>query len=83
MQEFHARDRPTGSITAAVVEAVAAAEGVEPVDLDVPLYSAIDPDALDRLFRSAPADNGIIGRITFTYAGYDVTVQATGDVRVE
>ena len=75
--------RPLDSVATSVVETVAAEEGVDPVDLDVPLYAVIDPDALDRLFRSAPAGTGIDGRVTFTYVGYDVTVLATGDVRVE
>lgn len=75
--------RPVDSIATAIVETVATEEGVDPVDLDVPLYSAIDPDALDRLFRSAPAGTDIDGRVTFTYAGYGVTVHATGAVHVE
>ena len=83
MRAVHSRDRPSGSITTAVVETVAAAEGVDPVDLDVPLYSAIDPDALERLFQLETAEGGIDGRVTFTYVGYDVTVLTTGDVRVE
>ncbi|AGB39397.1 HalOD1 output domain-containing protein [Natronococcus occultus] len=33
-----------------VVEAVADAEGVDPTDLETPLYEAIDGAALDRLF---------------------------------
>ena len=83
MRPQQSTGRPLDSIASAIVETVATEEGVDPVDLDEPLYAAIDPDALDRLFRSAPAGSGIAGRVTFTYAGYDVTVQATGDVRVE
>lgn len=33
----------------AVVDALAEAEGISPLDLD-PLYDAIDPDAVDRIF---------------------------------
>ena len=60
-----------------VVEAVASAEGVDPLDLEVPLYDAVDPDALDALFESGGA---VDGRVEFEYYGYDVT--ATGDGRV-
>jgi hypothetical protein len=60
----------------AVVEAVAEAEGVDPMGLHTTLYEVIDPDALDALFQSSSAD--VAGpRIEFTYHGYVVTV--TGD----
>lgn len=52
----------------AVLSAVAKQESVPPEKLEPPLYEAIDPDALDSLFR-----NGT-GRVTFEYSGYLVTV---------
>lgn len=61
----------------AVVEAVAAASGLSPLDLP-PLYRAIDPDSLDSLFQS-----GADGRVRFAYAGYDVTVDDDGRVRLD
>lgn len=61
----------------AVVEAVAAAAGVEPTDLD-PLYGAVDPDALSRLFW----DSGGLRDVSFAYAGYHVRVFADGEVVV-
>jgi hypothetical protein len=63
----------------AVVEAVASAEGLDPLELPVPLYDAIDPDALDALFQDDDTD----GRVEFSYYGYDVTVTDVGDVRLE
>lgn len=60
----------------AVVEAVAEAEGVDPMGLHTTLYEVIDPDALDALFQSSSAD-AAAPRIEFTYHGYVVTV--TGD----
>lgn len=66
-----------------VVEAVAAREGVDPVDLDIPLFEALDPDALDTLVRSASAgtDQSSV-RVEFTYRGYEVTVTEDGAVEV-
>jgi hypothetical protein len=58
----------------AVVETVADAEGVDPVDLEPPLYEVIDAEALDRLFR------GGAGEVTFEYAGYEVTVDSEARV---
>lgn len=66
----------------AVLTAVAEAEGVEPDELDEALSDVVDPDALRELF--APKHDGTPreGRVTFTYCGYDVTVEGPGEVRV-
>jgi len=65
----------TPSASALVVDAVAAREGVDPLELEVPLYSAIDADSLDRVMDTdAPVE------VTFAYYGYEVTVAADGSV---
>lgn len=47
--------------------------------LDLPtLYDVIDPEALESLVRSM-AD----GEVSFTYAGYEVTVESDGTVRLD
>jgi hypothetical protein len=63
----------------AVIEAVAAVEGVDPTALP-PLYGSIDPDALDSLF-DGPAEKSpdVLG---FGHAGWDVFVRADGAVTV-
>ena len=64
-----------------VVETVAALKDTEPAELDQPLYTVIDPDALDTLFT--PKRNGMArtgGEVQFTYCGYSITVTATGVV---
>ncbi|WP_135534598.1 HalOD1 output domain-containing protein [Halostella pelagica] len=66
----------TESATEAVVIATAEATDADPLELD-PLFDAVDPDALNRLFESS--DDGSdrpSGRIEFTYAGCDVSVYA-------
>jgi hypothetical protein len=67
------------SASVAVVEAIAAKEGVETTELPV-LYDAIDPDALDQLFAG---NSRVRGSIQFTYCGYTVTVTAAGDVALD
>lgn len=59
----------------AVLEAVAERDGIDPSELDTPLYSAIDPDALDCLL-----DAGADVTVTFEYENHTVT--ASGDGRV-
>ncbi|PSP78628.1 hypothetical protein BRC81_07350 [Halobacteriales archaeon QS_1_68_20] len=63
----------------AVLTAVADAEGVDPVDLDRPLYDAVDPDALDALFRTDVAD-GVDCHVQFRYYGYEITVHGDGSL---
>lgn len=59
------------------MQAVADADGVAPDDLP-PLYAAVDPDALDAMFRGRPD-----GSITFEYCGYTVTVHGNSEVTVK
>lgn len=66
------------SPSAAVVTAVSSVSGTGSTDLD-PLYTAIDPDALDAIFApDAPGHGTSEGRVTFTYAGYRIVVKANG-----
>lgn len=79
-----ARESSEFSATHAVVEAVADARGVSPVDLHPPLYSAVDTDALDRFVDSHPdrsAGEGV--RIQFRYCGFEVTVAGDGEVSLD
>ena len=67
----------------AVIERIAELEGTDPIELTPPLYTAVDPDALDSLFHSATADESNPGgRVSFSYCGYDVTVRSDGEVSV-
>lgn len=70
------------AISLEIVEKVAERNGVEPQDLTPPLHSAIDTEALNKLFestKSGPRE----GAVTFEYNGYTVKVVATGSVDVE
>jgi hypothetical protein len=60
----------------AVLETVADRAGVDATELPS-LYDAIDPDALDALFR-----DGRPGRVSFVYAGHEVTVCGRDQVTV-
>ncbi|SFC56178.1 hypothetical protein SAMN05444422_110124 [Halobiforma haloterrestris] len=59
-----------------VVTKIAEADDVEPATLEPPLYSTIDPDALDALVESGDADT----TVSFAYHGYEVRVDGTGEV---
>lgn len=59
----------------AVIEVVAALVGKDSTQLD-PLYTKIDPDALDTLAHPSNGDAEPGGvRISFTFDGYKITVQ--------
>jgi hypothetical protein len=68
----------------AVIELVAAHEGVDPVDLP-PLYDVIDPSTLDTMFtpwRQDDYDPERTGEIRFTYSGHRIRVTAQGRVSI-
>lgn len=72
------------TVSRAIVEAIADAKGVSPVDLQPPLYEAVDPDALEQFVASVhDRPNTTDLRVTFTYAGHEVTVSGDGDVSIE
>ncbi|ELZ40987.1 hypothetical protein C471_07385 [Halorubrum saccharovorum DSM 1137] len=72
---------PGRSPSRAVVEAVAGAAGVEPVELadeaGIVLYDHFDLDALDRLVASHP---GTTIDISLSVPGYEISVDATAVV---
>lgn len=63
-----------------VVLAVATVTETDPLDVE-PLNDCLDPDRFDGLF--APTHDGTPrtgGQVTFSYAGYEVTVDSAGEV---
>ena len=73
--EAHAPARPAERISTRVIESIADARGVDPTELDVPLYWEIDLEALDKLCASDSDDLAV----TFTYDGTTVTVHREGN----
>lgn len=65
-----------GSVTLAVLDAVATATDTEPEQLPR-LASYVDPDALNGFFQTSDSVPVRGTRLTFPFAGYSVTV--TGD----
>lgn len=66
-----------------VIEAVADAEGVDPLALEPPLHDVVDPEALDALFTASSTLPGGTGQVSFRYNGYDVVVENGGSVSVQ
>lgn len=74
---YHAS--PDEQMSEAVINAVACAEGVDPLSIHTPLYEAIDPDALDELFsRRRDDDEASTFQIRFTFHGYEINVRDDG-----
>lgn len=76
--EFTVSEGATASET--VLDAVAAAERTDPSDLAPPLYSVVDPEALDVLVKSL-GDRP--GWVEFVYRGHLVTVDGSGVINVQ
>ncbi|MFA9428081.1 HalOD1 output domain-containing protein [Natronorubrum sp. A-ect3] len=75
-----------GAPTQRITEAVAAHEGVDVTAIEPPayepLYTVIDPEALDALFRTSSPHSETTARVILEYAGYEVVVHADGHVEV-
>ncbi|QLH84084.1 HalOD1 output domain-containing protein [Halosimplex pelagicum] len=69
------------TIVLSVLETVAAAERVDPVDLP-PLSETLDPEALNGLFGPVSGDRAPV-TVAFEYCGYEVTVDGSGAVTAE
>lgn len=70
-----------GEVSQTVITTVAEAKGVDPLELE-PLYSVIDPDALNKLFQpSLGAPNPSLN-LQFSMAGCEVEIQGDGEVVV-
>ncbi|WP_123536764.1 HalOD1 output domain-containing protein [Halosimplex salinum] len=61
---------------------IATREGVDPMQLDEPLYDVIDVSALETLVEGADDRGGGSLEVQFTYYGYDVVVDGAGEVTV-
>ena len=71
-------------ISTTVAMAVAEFKGIEPTEMETPLYDVIDVEALDALFsRSSDDTPSIGGYISFVVDGCEVFVDGGGDVTVE
>lgn len=71
---------PDGAISEAVIAAVATFTSREPTDLP-PLFEAVDPDALNRLFTH-PYDAGRRFTVNFNYAGCAIQIARDGQITV-
>ena len=69
------------SVTETIIDAVSEAEDCDPLTLP-PLWNVIDPEALDALFEPTRGGQPRAGRTSFTYVGYEITVDATAEAAV-
>ena len=78
-----AREDRSSSLAHQIITEVASREGVEPLDLDVPLYDAIDPEALEALFtrpRNLSTESTLT--LSFTYYDYEIVVDSDRSISV-
>lgn len=64
----------------AVVEAIAAAEEIEPLDME-PLGTAVDLEALDSVLRSGTGQSG--PTVTLRIRGYEIVLHRSGRLVLE
>ncbi len=79
----HDPDGPA-ALSTTVIHALADCMGVDVTDSRVSLYDAVDPDALDKLFR--PRYDGTPrtgGTLSFVVSGHHVRVSGDGEILIE
>ncbi|WP_458184923.1 HalOD1 output domain-containing protein [Haladaptatus sp. NG-WS-4] len=82
-QNRHASYTDGEPLSTAVVKALAEVAGDDPASMGVPLYDAIDPDALDNLFTDRHDGTPRMGgTVVFTILDYEVTVESYGEIVV-
>ncbi len=64
-----------------VVTAVAAATGIDPLDLP-PIYDYVATDALDSLLTASSTTSGHTVGVSFSYAGLEITVDDDGGIEI-
>ncbi|WP_415383354.1 HalOD1 output domain-containing protein [Halosimplex sp. TS25] len=79
MSQVQTAETDSQRVSRAVIDAVAAVEGIRPTELAPPLYDVVDPDALDKVF----AGRSSLGKVVFNYNSYEVTVDADGHVAIK
>lgn len=78
----HDPDGPA-TLSTTVIHALADSMGVDPTAGRISLYDAVDPDALDAIFR--PQHDGTPrtgGHLSFVVSDHQVTVKSDGEVLI-
>lgn len=81
---FHDPMRTAPELSTTLVHALSDATGVDVRQCESSLYEAVDPEALDRLFR--PVGDGSTrdsGHVAFLVSGYRVTVYHMGHIVID
>lgn len=69
------------SVSQLVIERVSEREGINPAEIEPPLYDVIDPDALDSIFVT-PSKSTQKRRVDFAYRDYWITVEGADEVTI-
>lgn len=70
------------SVSIKVSDEVADREEIDPAELQPPLHTAVDTEALNDLFRPTPSTPRTIGTVEFQYRGYKIQVDGSGEVQI-
>lgn len=68
------------SVSGVIVSKVAEADGVSPSELNPPLQTAVDVDALEAMYEGDKDRNVTV---QFVYRGHQITVRGPEDVAVD
>lgn len=69
-------------LSTTLVHALSTVTNADMTDTEFTLHDYVDPDALNRLFRSQDDADRINGHLTFTIMGYQTTIYSNGQIRI-
>lgn len=78
---YRVRHTGSGSISATLVAAISECVGIDPMDFQ--LYTYLDPDSLDALFKPLrDAEDGKCGWVEFHVLGHRAVIYSTGEIEI-
>lgn len=84
MSNIRQNEIQADTIPMRIVTTIAEAEGVDPTELDPPIYDVIDPEALAALFQTpGNTTDSTEGGVIFPYNGYKVHVTNSRDISIQ
>jgi hypothetical protein len=80
-ETYRVRHTGSGSISTTLVAAISEHVGIDPMDFQ--LYSYLDPDSLDALFKPLrDAGDGKCGWVEFHVLGHRAVIYSTGEIEI-
>lgn len=80
-ETYRVRHTGSGSLSATLVAAISECAGIDPMDFQ--LYTYLDPDSLDALFKPPRDGDEKRGWVEFHVLGHRAVIYSTGEIEID